>query len=101
MTKEELIQELDNIIDDTMVCDILMSYKNNRYGLDESAKQIEDFYREEIFSIINKYFKAQGHWINNHTQCSICEWGMEDDTVGKPITVNFPYCPNCGVKMSE
>ena len=45
--------------------------------------------------------ERQGHWINNHTQCSICEWGMEDDTVGKPITVNFPYCPNCGAKMSE
>lgn len=40
-----------------------------------------------------------GKWINNHTQCSNCEWGIEDDVVGSPMMLFFPFCPNCGARM--
>ena len=55
------------------------------------------FIIRELPSITPK--QRTGKWINNHTQCSICEWGIEDDGVGSAMMLFFPYCPNCGAKM--
>ena len=42
-----------------------------------------------------------GHWIDNHTTCSLCGWQMIDDVLESPNMVFFPFCPNCGADMRQ
>lgn len=38
-----------------------------------------------------------GHWIDDCT-CSVCHW-IHEDNKGFALLTNYPFCPNCGVRM--
>ena len=40
-----------------------------------------------------------GKWIDDCT-CSVCHW-IHEDGEGFALLTNYPFCPNCGVKMDE
>ena len=51
---EELKVEIMNMVDDSLVCDKLISFMNKRKDMDSTASEIENLYRKLVFEIINK-----------------------------------------------
>lgn len=109
---------------DTEILESLKSYTVKPEILDKAIKVLEQepcddaVSRQAVLDIVNNPLNIRlvdiikalppvtlkekiGHWVNNHTKCSNCKWGMEDDVVGSPMMLFFPFCPNCGARMVE